>query len=97
MSTSSHKIAIKLYYDQESGEIGKIVESDQFKVENTLMRADVLQDMIFALQDRYLTAYEAMNDELKKVRDKHDNMLVGYDDYEKIKEKHDQQETEKTT
>ena len=97
MSTSSHKIDIKLYYDQESGEIGKIVESDQFKIENTLMRADVLQDMIFALQDRYLTAYEAMTDELKRVRDKHDNMLVDYNDYEKIKENHDQQETEKTT
>ena len=97
MSGEKHKIAIKIHYIPESGEIGYVTESDQFKKENTLMRADVLQDMIFALQDRYLTAYEAMTDDWKKVRDKHDNMLVDYNDYEKIKEHHDQQETEKTT
>jgi len=88
--------AMTIYYSEDSGELTKIVESDRFNESDGLMRADVLQDVLFELQDRYNVAYKSMTDEWKKVRDKHDNMLVGYSDYEKIKEQHDQQETEKT-
>ncbi len=47
------KLAMRIYYDSESGELMKIKESHTFSLEDSLLRADVLQDCLGVLKARY--------------------------------------------
>jgi len=54
------KKAVTLYYDEDSGELEYIVQSDEFLNEDLLMRTDVLQDalgMLERLKDKETTGY----------------------------------------
>jgi len=47
------KRAMTIYYDEDSGEMEMIKESDSFKSEDSLLRADVLKDVIYRFLDIY--------------------------------------------
>ena len=47
------KIAIKVYFDDQTGEVERIDCTKRFEDEGTLFRLDVLKDTIIALQDMY--------------------------------------------
>jgi len=47
------KRALTVYYSEEFGEVGDIDLSEEFKKESTLIRADVIGDLIEDLTKRY--------------------------------------------
>ena len=49
------KIAMTIYYNSDTGELRKVVETKAFKNEGSLLRADVLLDCIGSLEHLYKT------------------------------------------
>ena len=49
----SKKIAVKIYYDEYSGEVTEIKGSKRFSDEGPLLRIDILKDCISALEEIY--------------------------------------------
>ena len=47
------KIALKVYFDEETGEIDKIDCTKRFEGEGPLFRLDVIKDTIIALENIY--------------------------------------------
>jgi|TARA_R110000823_G_scaffold189517_6_gene321336 hypothetical protein len=47
------KKAITFYYDEESGELAKTTIHDDFKIVDSLMKADVLQDCLGTIENLY--------------------------------------------
>ena len=47
------KIALKVYFDEETGEIAKVDCTKRFAEEGALFRIDVLKDAIEALENIY--------------------------------------------
>ena len=47
------KIALKIYFDENTGEVDKIDCTKRFSEEGALFRIDVLKDSILALQNIY--------------------------------------------
>ena len=47
------KIALKVYFDEETGEIDKIDCTKRFEDEGPLFRLDVIKDTIIALENIY--------------------------------------------
>ena len=50
------KLAIKMYYDPDTGELEDVVESNTFKESDSLLRADVLQDCLHVIENMYQDA-----------------------------------------
>ena len=47
------KIALRVYFDDETGEVDEIGATKRFEEEGPLFRMDVLKDAIIILQDIY--------------------------------------------
>jgi len=47
------KIALTVYFDDETGEIDKIASTKRFEEEGPLFRIDVIKDTIIALENIY--------------------------------------------
>ena len=47
------KVALKVYFDDQTGEIDKIDCTKRFEEEGPLFRLDVIQDTIIALENIY--------------------------------------------
>ena len=49
----SKKIALRVYFDEETGEVDEIKSTRRFEDEGPLFRMDVIKDTIIALEDIY--------------------------------------------
>ena len=47
------KIALRVYFDEETGEVDEIVSTKRFEDEGALFRMDVIKDTIIALESIY--------------------------------------------
>jgi len=47
------KIALKVYFDEKTGEVDEIASTKRFEDEGPLFRMDVIKDTIIALEDIY--------------------------------------------
>ena len=47
------KIALTVFFDEESGEVEEIVSTKRFEDEGALFRIDVIKDTIIALENIY--------------------------------------------
>ena len=47
------KIALKVYYDEQTGEVDGIASTKRFEEEGPLFRIDVIKDTIIALEGIY--------------------------------------------
>ena len=47
------KIAIKVYFDDQTGEVDEVVSTKRFEDEGPLFRMDVIKDTIIALENIY--------------------------------------------
>ena len=45
------KIALKVYFDEQTGEVDEIASTKRFEDEGPLFRMDVIKDTIIALED----------------------------------------------
>ena len=52
------KLMLRMYFDDDSGELGQVKESESFKREDLLLRTDVLRDALFHIADMYNDAVE---------------------------------------
>ena len=52
------KLMLRMYFDDDSGELGQVKESEAFKREDLLLRTDVLRDALFHIADMYNDAVE---------------------------------------
>ena len=49
----SKKIALRVYFDEETGEVDEIKSTRRFEDEGPLFRMDVIKDTIIALENIY--------------------------------------------
>ena len=49
---------LRMYFDDDSGELGQVKESEAFAREDLLLRTDVLRDALFHIADMYNDAVE---------------------------------------
>ena len=49
----SKKIALRVYFDEETGEVDEIKSTQRFEDEGPLFRMDVIKDAITILEDIY--------------------------------------------
>ena len=61
---------VTIYYDREAGELGTFALSPNFTAENSLLRADVLQDLVGVSINAYNAALEEWGAEMTKVAKK---------------------------
>ena len=47
------KIALKVYFDDQTGEVDEVVSTKRFEDEGPLFRMDVIKDTIIALENIY--------------------------------------------
>ena len=47
------KIALKVYFDEQTGEVDEIASTKRFEDEGPLFRMDVIKDTIIALENIY--------------------------------------------
>ena len=47
------KIALKVYFDDQTGEVDEVVSTKRFEEEGPLFRMDVIKDTIIALENIY--------------------------------------------
>ena len=52
------KLMLRMYFDDDSGELGQVKESEAFAREDLLLRTDVLRDALFHIADMYNDAVE---------------------------------------
>ena len=52
------KLMLRMYFDDDSGELGQVKESEAFAGEDLLLRTDVLRDALFHIADLYNDAVE---------------------------------------
>ena len=65
---------MKIYYDSDTGELGEIVETKVFKNEDSLTRADVLQDLLGSLDHLYKTDANKFFGGLEKIASNENQM-----------------------
>ena len=58
------ELAMKIYYNNDSGELLLIEESYEFKCEDSLLRADVLQDIVGEVESTYKKSLGGFQKEL---------------------------------
>ena len=64
------KIAIRIYFDEHTGEVNKIDSTKRFENEGPLFRIDVLKDAILALESIYEFEKEMFFKELSESSNK---------------------------
>ena len=52
------RLMLRMYFDDDSGELGQVKESEAFAKEDLLLRTDVLRDALFHIADMYNDAVE---------------------------------------
>jgi len=52
------RLMLKMYFDDDSGELGQVKESEAFKREDLMLRTDVLRDTLHYIADMYNDAVE---------------------------------------
>jgi len=52
------KLMLKMYFEDDSGELKEIKESESFEGEDLMLRVDVLRDALYHLADTYNDAVE---------------------------------------
>ena len=52
------KLMLRMYFDDDSGELGQVKESEAFAGEDLLLRTDVLRDALYYIADMYNDAVE---------------------------------------
>ncbi len=52
------RLMLRMYFDDDSGELGQVKESEAFAREDLLLRTDVLRDALFHVADMYNDAVE---------------------------------------
>ena len=52
------KLMLRMYFDDDSGELGQVKESEAFAREDLLLRTDVLREALFPIADMYNDAVE---------------------------------------
>ena len=55
----ANRVALRIFYDNEGGELARIEPGPGFAAESALMRADVLKDLMLALAPMYAEARDA--------------------------------------
>ncbi len=64
------KVALKIYFDEYTGEVEKVDCTKRFESEGPLFRIDVLRDAIIALEHIYEFEKEAFMEELSQSSNK---------------------------
>src|SRR5512139_2856828 len=59
------RLMLRLYFDDDSGELGQVKESEAFAREDLLLRTDVLRDALYHIADMYNDAVERYVGSLK--------------------------------
>ena len=59
------RLMLRMYFDDDSGELGLVKESEAFAREDLLLRTDVLRDALFHVADMYNDAVERYVGSLK--------------------------------
>ena len=59
-----------MYYDPDTGELEDVVESNSFKKSDSLLRADVLQDCLYVIEDMYQNAGKNYFNALQQYKEK---------------------------
>ena len=52
------RLMLKMYFDDDSGELGQVKESEAFKREDIMLRTDVLRDALYYITDMYNEAVD---------------------------------------
>ncbi len=52
------RLMLKMYFDDDSGELGQVKESEAFKREDLMLRTDVLRDALYYIADMYNDAVD---------------------------------------
>ena len=68
------KIAMILYYDEDTGELVEAEESLSFMQEDSLLKADVIQDCIGQLQSTYALESNKYFSDIEKIASNEEQM-----------------------